>query len=74
MSGEAIRISVCHCFACQKRTGSIFGAQARFRREDVSTQGSSREYTRTADSACLLSLRIPTTPLDGIRAAVARSD
>ncbi|HEY5806701.1 MAG TPA: GFA family protein [Povalibacter sp.] len=50
VSGEAIRISVCHCFACQKRTGSIFGAQARFRREDVSIQGNSREYTRTADS------------------------
>ena len=50
VSGEAIRISVCHCFACQKRTGSIFGAQARFRCEDVSIQGSSREYTRIADS------------------------
>jgi len=49
-NGEPIRVSVCHCFACQKRTGSIFGAQARFAREQVSVQGASKQYTRTADS------------------------
>ena len=24
--GEPVRISICHCLECQKRTGSIFGA------------------------------------------------
>jgi hypothetical protein len=29
-NGEPIRISMCHCLACQRRTGSAFGIQARF--------------------------------------------
>ncbi|HNS85945.1 MAG TPA: GFA family protein [Parvularculaceae bacterium] len=33
--GEPVRISVCHCLECQKRTGGAFGAQARFPRERV---------------------------------------
>ncbi|MCZ6616567.1 MAG: aldehyde-activating protein, partial [Gammaproteobacteria bacterium] len=28
--GDPIRVSVCHCHACQRRTGSVFGVQARF--------------------------------------------
>jgi hypothetical protein len=36
--------------ACQRRTGSVFGAQARFRAEDVAVSGSSTPYVRTADS------------------------
>jgi hypothetical protein len=49
-SGEPIRISVCHCLACQLRTGSAFGAQARFPRSDVAIEGRSRQYVRTGDS------------------------
>jgi hypothetical protein len=48
--GEPIRISVCHCLACQQRTGSAFGAQARFARENVTIEGRSVVYIRTADS------------------------
>lgn len=48
--GEPVRVSVCHCLACQKRTGSVFGAQARFPRDAVSISGSSTEYVRIADS------------------------
>ena len=49
--GEPVRISVCHCTACQKRTGSVFGAQARFRRSDVTAiSGISTAWIRTADS------------------------
>jgi hypothetical protein len=39
-----------HCFACQKRTGSVFGAQARFPRAQVRIEGRSQKYVRTADS------------------------
>ena len=49
-TGEPIRISVCHCLACQQRTGSAFGAQARFPRERVTTAGRATTYVRIADS------------------------
>ena len=50
VSGEPIRISVCHCFACQRRTGSPFAAQARFLAADVKLEGQSRIWVQTADS------------------------
>ncbi len=49
-SGEPVRISVCHCLACQRRTGSVFGQQARFPADAVVLHGSATKYTRTADS------------------------
>lgn len=48
--GEPLRISVCHCLACQKRTGSTFGYQARFARDNVTIEGRATRYTRIADS------------------------
>jgi hypothetical protein len=48
--GDPVRISICHCLACQRRTGSVFGAQARFRREDVEIKGESTTYVRVGDS------------------------
>lgn len=48
--GEPIRISICHCLACQRRTGSVFGTQARFNREHIRITGNSKEYCRIADS------------------------
>lgn len=49
VTGEPVRNSICHCLACQRRTGSVFGQQARFRREDVSISGTSTEYVRVGD-------------------------
>ena len=46
---DPVRVSVCHCLACQRRTGSVFGAQARFRREAVEITGESRMYIRVGD-------------------------
>jgi hypothetical protein len=49
--GEPVRISVCHCLECQKRTGSAFGAQARFRSEDVEfLSGEPATFSRVGDS------------------------
>jgi hypothetical protein len=49
--GEPVRISMCHCLACQQRTGSVFGTQARFPRDQVSEiQGRATQFTRVADS------------------------
>ena len=47
--GEPVRISMCHCLACQRRTGSAFGVQARFPKERVRIEGSSKEYVRISD-------------------------
>ena len=49
ISGDPIRVSVCHCLACQRRTGSVFGAQARFRAELVTISGVSTQYVRVGD-------------------------
>jgi hypothetical protein len=48
--GDPVRISICHCLACQKRTGSAFGVQARFPHDNVQIEGRSTAYVRTADS------------------------
>ncbi len=50
VEGDPVRVSVCHCLACQRRTGSVFGAQARFPRENVRITGEGREYVRIGDS------------------------
>jgi hypothetical protein len=47
--GEPVRISICHCLACQRRTGSPFSQQARFRREDVEPSGVSSTYVQAGD-------------------------
>lgn len=48
--GEPVRISICHCLACQQRTGSVFGAQARFPRNQVVVAGRSSRFERVGDS------------------------
>jgi hypothetical protein len=47
--GEPVRISICHCLACQRRTGSAFGFQARFPGERVRIDGRYTEYVRVSD-------------------------
>lgn len=48
--GDPVRISMCHCLACQQRTGSAFGMQARFPRERVRIAGRATEYVRISDA------------------------
>ena len=40
---------MCHCLACQRRTGSAFGIQARWPRERVQIEGEATEYIRISD-------------------------
>jgi hypothetical protein len=47
--GDPVRISVCHCLACQRRTGSAFGYQARFPADHVRVEGRVVEYVRMSD-------------------------
>ncbi|MCK8044102.1 GFA family protein [Shewanella sp. 1CM18E] len=50
VTGNPSRVSVCHCHACQKRTGSAFGVQARFPNDCVTVKGHSKTYQRMGDS------------------------
>lgn len=47
--GEPVRISLCHCLSCQRRSGSAFGVQARFLAKHVVIEGRSTEYVRVGD-------------------------
>jgi hypothetical protein len=46
---DPVPISICHCLACQRRTGGPFAEQARFVRADVTVSGQSTSYIRTGD-------------------------
>jgi hypothetical protein len=47
--GEPVRVSVCHCLTCQKRTGGAFSAQARWTEAQVRIEGRSTEWTQVGD-------------------------
>jgi hypothetical protein len=49
VEGDPVRVSICHCLACQRRTGSAFGMQARWPREQVRIEGDATEYVRISD-------------------------
>src|SRR6185436_11360603 len=49
-SGEPIRVSVCHCMACQQRTGSVFSCNCYFRKASVRIEGEAKLYARSAES------------------------
>jgi hypothetical protein len=49
VSGPVKRVSICHCLACQRRTGSPFGQQARFDADSVEVHGRATEYVRHSD-------------------------
>jgi len=48
--GDPVRVSVCHCLNCQKRSGSAFAVQARWPAEQVTIQGKSKICAITGDS------------------------
>jgi hypothetical protein len=40
---------MCHCLACQRRTGSAFAVQGLYKRGQVETTGRFSEYVRTTE-------------------------
>ena len=46
VSADPAVVGVCHCGECQRRTGSVFGVGAYFKREHIRTQGPSKIYVR----------------------------
>lgn len=47
--GEPIRVSVCHCLNCQRRSGSAFAEQAQFPRASVTVSGDSSTFDLVGD-------------------------
>src|SRR5215470_8570643 len=48
--GEPAWVNLCHCKACQRRTGAVFHCGAYFENSRVRIEGSHRAYARAADS------------------------
>jgi hypothetical protein len=51
VEGDPFVVSICHCLACQRRTGSAFGMQAAFRPDQVEVIGRFNDFARTSDEA-----------------------
>jgi hypothetical protein len=50
VTGDPVRVSVCHCLNCKKRSGSAFAVQARWPKEQVRIEGQSKSFVMVADS------------------------
>lgn len=50
VEGEPVRVSVCHCLDCKKRSGSAFAVQARWPAERVAIEGRSSAFAHAGDS------------------------
>ena len=48
--GDPVRVSVCHCLNCKKRSGSAFAVQARWPKAQVTIDGQSKTFVKVADS------------------------
>ena len=50
IEGESVRISMCHCLECPRRTGAVISNQARYWREQITFAGKATTWERTAES------------------------
>ena len=50
VTGDPVRVSVCHCLNCKKRSGSAFAAQARWPEDRFAIEGKSNSWVIVADS------------------------
>jgi len=48
--GDPVRVSVCHCLNCKKRSGSAFAVQARWPKAQATIEGQSKTFVKVADS------------------------
>lgn len=52
-----MRISVCHCLDCKRRSGSAFAYQARWPDDQVQFEGDYREWTKANDGGSTATFR-----------------
>jgi hypothetical protein len=75
-TGEPDRVYLCHCQACQRRTGTAFHFGASFPKEQVRLDGGRKVYERNADSVIafdFISARIAAPRSIGRETAILRS-
>ncbi len=56
LEGEPRGVGICHCLACQKRSGSVFAALASFR-APFTVIGTATEYVRVGDQGASFRFR-----------------
>ena len=56
VQGGPLGVGICHCLACQQRTGSVFAALASFA-APFEVSGTASEYTRTGDQGARFTFR-----------------
>lgn len=56
VEGEPRGVGLCHCLACQRRTGSVFAALAGFS-APYTVNGRATEYVRTGDAGARFRFR-----------------
>ena len=56
VQGEPRIVGICHCLACQQRTGSVFAALASFA-APYKVSGTATEYVRTGDQGAKFRFR-----------------
>lgn len=54
--GEPLGIGICHCLACQRRTGSVFAALASFA-APYKVSGTATDYVRVGDQGARFRFR-----------------
>jgi len=55
LSGDPVLVSSCHCIACQRRTGAVFGSTSFFRRDQLlAIEGEHKTWRRAGDSGRFL--------------------
>jgi hypothetical protein len=57
---------MCHCLACQKRTGSAFALTARWPAAQVTIEGRAHEYVRVGDEGSAATFRFCPTCSDTV--------
>src|SRR5580765_5879635 len=58
LAGEPQPVSSCHCLACPRRTGALFGSTSFWRNSQVvSTEGERRAFRRQGDSGTWLTFQ-----------------
>ena len=50
VTGDPVRVSLCHCLNCKKRSGSAFAVQARWPADQVTIEGRSQSFKKVSDS------------------------
>lgn len=54
--GEPLGVGICHCLACQRRTGSVFAALASFE-PPYKASGTATDYVRVGDGGTRFTFR-----------------